>query len=87
MVVYFISLGHADPVSAEEFLAGNNSAVVQRASALASTYFLSPQSSTASGLSTGAIVGIVISVIVVFLLFVAIIAVAGFAVHSQRSKK
>ena len=84
--MYFSLLAYADLISANDFSVGNNSAIVQRASALASTYFLS-QSSIPSGLSSGAIAGIVVSVIVVVLLLVAIIAVAGFALHSQRSKK
>ena len=84
----FTSLGYADTiVSAEDFSIGNNSAALQTASELASTYFQNQSSTTSAGLSSGAIAGIIIAVIVVVLLLVAIIAVAGFTVHSQRSKK
>ncbi len=89
MYVY-IPLGyvHVDITSVEDFSNGNNSAVFQQASALASTYFLAQgDSSSSSGLSTGAIVGIVISIIVVVLLLVAIVVVIGLAVRSRRSKK
>lgn len=73
-------------ISAEDFSLGNNSAAIQTASTLASTYFLN-QESIVSGLSSGAIAGIIIAIIVVVLLLAAVISVAGFVVHSQRSKK
>jgi hypothetical protein len=90
MYVY-IPLGyvHVDITGVEDFSNGNNSAIFQQASALASTYFLAQgDSSSSSGLSTGAIVGIVISIIVVvLLLLVTIIVVIGLAIRSRRSKK
>ena len=84
-----VPVGYVDIASIEEFSSGNNSAIFQRASALASTYFLTQgDSSSSSVLSTGAIVGIVISVIVVvLLLLVAILVVVGFAVRSRKSKE
>jgi hypothetical protein len=87
--MYYAHLGFVDITSIEDFSSGNNSAIFQRASALASTYFLTQgDSSSSSGLSTGAIAGIVISIIVVvLLLLVAIVVVIGLAVRSRRSKK
>ena len=84
-----VPVGYVDITSIEEFSSGNNSAIFQRASALVSAYFLTQgDSSDSSALSTGAIVGIVISIIVVvLLLLVAIVIVIGLAVRSQRSKK
>ena len=50
------------------------------------TFF--PNESTESGLSGGAIAGIVIAIVVVVLLLMAVIGVLGFIVaHSQKSEK
>ena len=73
-------------ISTEDFLNDSNSAVVQGVSMLITISF--PNESIESGLSGGAIAGIVIAVIVVVLLLMAVIGVLGFIVtHSQKSEK
>jgi hypothetical protein len=79
---------YVDITSIEDFSSGNNSAIFQRASALASTYFLAQgDSSSSSGLSTGAIVGIVIFIIVMVLLLLVAISLFYFAGTRYRRGK